>query len=114
MDFDGITYGAPEQPLSDDVRETASEPAPVLPLYLADKLQADGYDGLCCDDCGCGVDDLIPCCDFVAYCRPAYKWTCADCDGLTGPDGERLCDGEDGADGCWRDKPQPTKGGTDG
>ena len=31
-----------------------------LRTYLADKLKADGYDGLCDPDssCGCGLDDL--------------------------------------------------------
>ena len=24
-------------------------------------LRDNGCDGLCCDDCGCGVDDLMPC-----------------------------------------------------
>jgi hypothetical protein len=34
-----------------------------------------GYDGLCGDECGCGVDDLLPC-DMGAQCIPAYKRVC--------------------------------------
>ena len=24
-------------------------------------LNAGGFDGLCCEDCGCGINDLFPC-----------------------------------------------------
>jgi len=42
-------------------------------------LRQNGYDGLCTDDCGCGLDNLQPC----GYdnpigpfdCVPAYKHT---------------------------------------
>ena len=44
-----------------------------------DYLKQNGYDGLCTDDCGCGLDDLQPC----GYdkpnnpfdCVPAYRHT---------------------------------------
>jgi len=40
----------------------------------------NGYDGLCRDDCGCGVDDFIPCLgDFSEQCEPAYKIKCKKC-----------------------------------
>ena len=40
-------------------------------------LSAHGYDGLCNpdDDCGCGLDDFIPCSGEFEFdkCQPAYK-----------------------------------------
>lgn len=39
---------------------------------LIDGLRAMGADGLCCDDCGCGLDDLMPCSgEDVQQCVPA-------------------------------------------
>ena len=43
---------------------------------LADKLKEMGADGLCNHDCGCVLDDLIPCCCLEAYCVPAKKAIC--------------------------------------
>lgn len=38
-------------------------------------LKANGFDGLCTENCGCGIDDLI-CCDGPCYlCEPAYRRT---------------------------------------
>jgi len=28
---------------------------------IKEYLTTNGYDGLCCEDCGCGIDDLAPC-----------------------------------------------------
>ena len=41
-------------------------------------LKKSGYDGLCCVGCGCGLDDLMPCCgDYsggdYSDCVPAKK-----------------------------------------
>lgn len=36
-------------------------------------LKANGYDGLCSDCCGCGLDGLAPCCDDPMECKPAYR-----------------------------------------
>ena len=36
-------------------------------------LRANGYDGLGTTDCGCGIDDLIPCSEDFSRCRPAKK-----------------------------------------
>lgn len=44
----------------------------IIKKYLID----NGYDGLCCQDCGCGVDDLVPCDDDFSQCVPAYKKPC--------------------------------------
>ena len=39
-------------------------------------LRSIGADGLCCDGCGCGIDDLAPCCQYAAdvmLCEPAKR-----------------------------------------
>jgi len=36
-------------------------------------LKAIGADGLCNDECGCGLDDLAPCDGLVGECEPARK-----------------------------------------
>lgn len=41
----------------------------IIEKYLRD----NGYDGLCGNECGCGLDDLAPCCDNPLECIPAYK-----------------------------------------
>jgi len=52
---------------------------------VKEHLEANGYDGLCRDDCGCGLDDFMPCASFAlegvpTCCTPAYKHKCkADC-----------------------------------
>jgi hypothetical protein len=50
---------------------------------VADYLKKNGYDGLCRDWCGCGLDDIMPCSDEIRHnCRPAYAKTqkCSECD----------------------------------
>ena len=48
-------------------------------------LEKNGYDGLCSENCGCGLYNLMPCEMFasdstVIGCKPAYKRKCkADC-----------------------------------
>ncbi len=39
---------------------------------VEERLRKDAYDGLCCDGCGCRVDDLMPCGDPVMECRPGH------------------------------------------
>lgn len=34
-------------------------------------LKAQGFDGLCNIDCGCGFDDLMPCCETSEDCEVA-------------------------------------------
>jgi hypothetical protein len=42
---------------------------------VEERLRKDGFDGLCCDGCGCRVDDLMPCGDVVMDCVPGHcKW----------------------------------------
>jgi hypothetical protein len=40
---------------------------------LANYLRENNYDGLCHPrtECGCGVDDLIPCGEYCGDCEPA-------------------------------------------
>jgi hypothetical protein len=37
-------------------------------------LKEHGYDGLCDDECGCSIDDLMECCS--GFCEPGYKVPC--------------------------------------
>ena len=42
----------------------------IVKKYLKD----NGCDGLCTDDCGCHLDDLMPCCEFsLIHCVPGYE-----------------------------------------
>lgn len=36
-------------------------------------LMENGYNGLCCEDCGCFINDLIPCDDVCDHCVPGYE-----------------------------------------
>ena len=38
-------------------------------------LQDNGYEGLCSDCCGCGIDNLIPCGSDPTNCVAAIKTT---------------------------------------
>jgi hypothetical protein len=40
---------------------------------LKNHLKSIGADGLCCDGCGCGIDDLFPCDKTPSECKPAKK-----------------------------------------
>lgn len=53
-----------------------------LNKYVAEKLRADGFGGLCCADevCGCELDDLMVCdSPSPLNCRPGYKHECDLC-----------------------------------
>jgi hypothetical protein len=52
-----------------EVQMTAAE-------ILSDWLRAHGCDGLCTEDCGCGVDDMMPCGSYPGHCVPAKKISC--------------------------------------
>lgn len=47
----------------------------IVELYL--KLH--GFDGLCCDGCGCFLEDLMPCMENAVRCEPGFKVACGDC-----------------------------------
>lgn len=47
---------------------------------VKDYLEQNGFDGLCSENCGCGLDDIMPCDCETNNCQPAYKHKCkADC-----------------------------------
>ena len=65
--------------------------------YLAEKLAADGYGGLCCEDCGCDLSELCPCDTPTIDCIPGYRHDCEECPRQA----EDNCPMEDaGYDGC--------------
>jgi hypothetical protein len=39
---------------------------------VEERLRKDGFDGLCCDGCGCRLDDLMPCGEPGMDCRPGH------------------------------------------
>ena len=41
-------------------------------------LKNNGYDGLCNENCGCPINDLMPCDESLADCEPGHKKQC-DC-----------------------------------
>lgn len=49
---------------------------------VADYLKANGYDGLYNGDaeCGCDLDDLMPCEGNPCCCQPGYKVGCGGCE----------------------------------
>lgn len=79
---------------------------------VAGWLREHGYDGLVSSgDCGCDLDDLMPCWEPSPYCVPAYRWDCP-CE-LAEKDGGELCPDpfDDYARVCYRMERQPSKGG---
>jgi hypothetical protein len=41
---------------------------------VAEWLTSNGFDGLCTEDCGCTIEDLMPCEEPSVYqCLPGYK-----------------------------------------
>ena len=57
---------------------------------VIDYLEKNGYDGLCNPsiECGCGLDDFIPCGEMGQNCEAAYKTDCETCYEATG----KTCD----------------------
>ena len=57
--------------------------APTLLQYPTTKLKEDGYDGLSFEECGCGLDDLVPCDapNMRCVCARAVKCTWDDSKG---------------------------------
>lgn len=41
---------------------------------MVEWLKSKGYHGLCTDGCGCSLNDLGPCEDYVMECVPGYRW----------------------------------------
>lgn len=75
---------------------------------VVDYLKANGFAGVCCPGCGCGVDRLAPCgSDAFLDCVPAYK---KRCDGKACPSFD-VCDiyGDSGSDCyCYTPTKPPT------
>ena len=70
-------------------------------------LKANGYDGLAGNGCGCGLDDLAPCCiDTFGDCKPAYLCKEPVCERTDEWPGEPLY--------CTRRKGPECKEGTEG
>jgi hypothetical protein len=72
----------------------------IVKVWLID----NGYDGLAGEECGCGIDDLMPCgeCD-VNHCEAAYKWECEKCKEAK----DCIVDCGPNDYGCWRPEKQP-------
>lgn len=48
---------------------------------VEDWLRNKGYTGLYCEECGCEIDDLMPCAGWqsgVDLCHPGYKKDCPE------------------------------------
>lgn len=72
---------------------------------IADYLLLNGYDGLYCDECACGDDNLMPCdSDGLQHCQPGYKWDCKKCPNEK--NGDYYCPNYDGADWCMNAEKQ--------
>ena len=41
-------------------------------------LKDNGYSGLCGEDCGCYIDDLMPCGECMDTCQAGYKVKCTE------------------------------------
>ncbi len=51
-----------------------------LAQYVVEKLQADGFSGLCGDGCGCSLEDLMDCGEpSPSWCHPGYVHYCREC-----------------------------------
>jgi hypothetical protein len=67
----------------------------IIEKYLRD----NGYAGLCAEECGCGLDDFMPCSgEWQLDCKPAYAVKCPKdkCENYEGcilgnEDGEQIC-----------------------
>lgn len=65
---------------------------------VVDYIKTNGFDGLCGENCGCGLDDLMPCSSWdgsAQDCKPAYKIKakCSECGNqCEGYDDERETD----------------------
>jgi len=54
---------------------------PNVKEIVTDYLKANGYDGLYNADveCGCDLNDLMPCGGYTGCCKPGYKVDCEGC-----------------------------------
>ena len=70
---------------------------PSIHDMVRDYLLTHGYDGLAGEECGCAVDDLMPCGDGYSdsECRAGWRTTCP----IDPATDEQCCD-EPGGE-CW-------------
>ena len=52
---------------------------------IIEYLKKNGFDGLWVDECGCEIDDLMPCGSYSGYCKPGKKTTNAYGEWMIGP-----------------------------
>ena len=77
-----------------------AEPLTVHDIVV-DYLREHGYAGLCSDDCGCGVDDLVLCGSYSNECSPAYRNDCDTCAHQNSDASSCICDDGPTGDGCY-------------
>jgi hypothetical protein len=46
---------------------------------VTEYLESHGYDGLCNNECGCGIGEIGLCGHIEVDCVPAYRYTCNGC-----------------------------------
>lgn len=77
-------------------------------------LREHGYDGLCTYDCGCRLDDLMPCAgggyapvdaDAIAECVPGHLRRCTDPDCYCEGQMEHVIADEETSDGKTIENP---------
>ena len=71
---------------------------------VSEWLKANDYDGLCSYECGCGLNDFMPCDQGCEDCSPAYR-AVADEDDMA------ICPCEIGDVIYMTDKARRVKGG---
>jgi len=77
-------------------RETINGGAMTAREIVEKYLRDNGYDGLCGEECGCSIDDLMPCdYDCTSGCEPGYKHLHDDkCQDME-------CEGDHLDERCW-------------
>ena len=49
---------------------------PTVKDIIKEYLERNGYDGLFYDDCGCYLEDLVPCGENFEWCKTGYVGAC--------------------------------------
>jgi hypothetical protein len=74
-------------------------------------LKENGFDGLYSDNCGCLVNDLMPCSDYgIDLCEAGVKKDCHNCENIKEPDGSgNICAEDfDFCLGCKKEEEEKT------
>lgn len=64
---------------------TYKKPPITVREILNEYLKKHGYDGLSGRECGCRLDDLMPCYEPSPDCEPGYLIECEECGETDGP-----------------------------